>query len=112
MTEPTTTGYRFTMRRACGHEETVTLHGNQERRNEQRRRARTEVCNDCCVHADYLEKCSCGRTTSKAFAEANDGRCKRCVEKSSKPQGSAPWLAVDSTGALKKDSEERPQSKE
>lgn len=47
MTEPVTTGYQFTMRRACGHEETVTLYGNQSRRNEQRRRARAEVCEAC-----------------------------------------------------------------
>lgn len=47
MTEPATTGYKCTMRRACGHEETVTLYGNQTRRNEQRRRARAEVCAEC-----------------------------------------------------------------
>lgn len=47
MNEPATTGYQFTVRRTCGHEETVTLYGNHERRNEQRRRARAEVCAEC-----------------------------------------------------------------
>lgn len=47
MTEPATTGYQFTMRRACGHEEVVRLYGNHHRRNEQRRRARVEVCDAC-----------------------------------------------------------------
>lgn len=29
--------------------------------------------------ATYLTRCSCGRTTSKAYARANGGKCKACV---------------------------------
>ena len=44
-----TTGYNFTIMRACGHKETVTLHGKQARRNEQRLQARAEMCEECNV---------------------------------------------------------------
>lgn len=28
----------------------------------------------------YLARCQCGRTTSKAYARAHDGKCKACAE--------------------------------
>ena len=28
---------------------------------------------------DYLTKCPCGRTTSKAYARSHEGRCKPCA---------------------------------